>query len=54
MAKFHHLTEKGHVWKKSGVMTQGRIEVEVGTLLLSNDKNNLIADKVLSCHMFWD
>ena len=26
-----------------------RREVEVGTLLLSNDKNNIIADTVLSC-----
>ena len=29
-------------------MKQGRREVEVGTLLLANDKNNVIADKVLS------
>ena len=29
-------------------MTQRRKEVEVGTLLLGNDKNNVIADKVLS------
>ena len=29
-------------------MTQGRREVEVGTLLLGNDKNNVIADKLLS------
>ena len=29
-------------------MTQMRKEVEVGTLLLGNDKNNVIADKVLS------
>ena len=25
------------------------MEVEVGTLLLSNDKNNVIAENVLSC-----
>ena len=29
-------------------MTQGRREVEVGTLLLSNDENNVIAENVLS------
>ena len=29
-------------------MTQGRREVEVGTLLLGNDKKNVIADKLLS------
>ena len=29
-------------------MTQVRMEVEIGTLLLSNDKNNDIAEKVLS------
>ena len=29
-------------------MTQGRKEVEVGTLLLGNYKNSVIADKVLS------
>ena len=39
--------EKGHVWKESGVMTQGKREVEVGTILLGNDKNNIV-DKVLS------
>ena len=26
-------------------MTQGRREVEVGIMLLSNDKNNVLADK---------
>ena len=40
--------EKGYVWKESGVMAQGRREVEVGTLLLGNDKNNVITEKVLS------
>ena len=39
--------EKGHVWKESGVMTQGKREVEVRTILLGNDKNNIV-DKVLS------
>ena len=32
------VSEKGHAWKESGVMTQGRKEVEVGTLLLGNEK----------------
>ena len=45
---FRRSAEKGHVWKESGVMTQRRKEVEVGTLLLGNGKNNVIADKVLS------
>ena len=43
----HCLSEKGHALKESGVMTQGRSEVEVGTLLLSNDENNVIAQNVL-------
>ena len=30
-------------------MTQGRREVEVDALLLGNDKNNVITEKVLSC-----
>ena len=37
---------KGH-WKESAVTTQGRTDVEVGTLLLNTDKN-VIVDKVLS------
>ena len=41
------LVEKGHASKESGVTTQGRREVEVGTLLLSNDENNGIAENVL-------
>ena len=28
-------------------MIQGRMEKEVGSLLLDNDKNNVIVDKVL-------
>ena len=40
------LAEKGHVWKESGVMTQGKKEVEEGTLLLGSDKNNAIASQV--------
>ena len=46
--EFRHLTEKGHAWKESGVTTQVKMEVEVGTLLLSNDKNNAISKNVLS------
>ena len=34
--------------KESGVTTQGRKEVEVGTLLLGNDKNNVIVNYLLS------
>ena len=48
-AEFRCSVGKGPVWKESMIMTQGRREVEVGTLLLGNDKNNVIADKVLSC-----
>ena len=39
------MAEKVHVWKESGVTTQGRRDVELSTLLLDNDKNNVIADK---------
>ena len=46
--EFCRLAEKGHVWKESGVTTPGRREVEVATLLLGNDENKVIADKVLS------
>ena len=31
--------EKGHVQKESGVSTYRKMEVEVGNLLLGNDKN---------------
>ena len=48
MVESHHSAEKGPVWRESGVTTQGR-DVEVGNLLLGDDKNNVIADKVLSC-----
>ena len=34
--------------KKSGVKTQGRKEVEVGNLLLGNDKNSFIVNYLLS------
>ena len=47
-AEFRRLAKKDHVLKESGVRTQGRREVEVGTRLLGNDKNNVITDKVLS------
>ena len=47
--------KKGSIWpnkviseKKKMVMKQGRKKVEVGTLLLGNDKNNVIVNKVLS------
>ena len=46
--EFCRLVEKGHVLKESGVTTQVRMKVEVGTLWLSNDKNNVIAENVLS------
>ena len=40
--------EKGYVCRESGFTTQGRREVEIGTRLLGNDKNNVIVNKVLS------
>ena len=40
--------EKGHVSKESGVPTHGRKGMEVGTLLLGNDKNNVIVNYLLS------
>ena len=48
MMEFRCSVEKAHVWKELGAMTQGMREVEVGTLLLGNDKNNVIVDKVFS------
>ena len=45
--EFHHFAEKGHVWKESGVTTQEKKEVELGTFLQSNDKNNVIAKNAL-------
>ena len=39
--EFCHSAEKGY-------MTLGGSEVEVGTLLLGNDRNNVIAYKVFS------
>ena len=46
MAECCCLPEKGHAWKESGVTIQGKGEVEVGTLLLSNDQNNVIAENL--------
>ena len=46
--EFCGLGVNGHVWKESGVTTQGRREVEVAILLLNNDKNNVTAKNVLS------
>ena len=45
--EFRRLSEKGHVWKESAVTTQVKMEMEVVTLLLSNDKNNVIDENVL-------
>ena len=47
-AEFCHSAVKDHVWKESGVTTQGRREVEVAILLLNNDKNNVTAENELS------
>ena len=62
--KFCRSIEKDHAWKDSGVMTQGRRELEVGTLLLSKDKNNVISKNALFSvlklkvwsigHSFWN
>ena len=52
MVAFCCLAEKGYVCKESGVMTQGRREVEVGTLLLGYDKKKVIVYKVLSCFQY--
>ena len=46
--EFCHVAVKGHVWKESGIITQGRREVEVAILLLINDKNNVTVKNVLS------
>ena len=48
MAEFWQLAEHGHVRKKIVVAKHGMKEVEAGTILLGIDKNNVIADKVLS------
>ena len=46
--EFRRSVEKDHVWKDSRVTTQAKMDVEVVTLLLSNDKNNVVAENVLS------
>ena len=48
LTDFRRLAEKGQVLKEPGVTTQRRREVEVGSLLLGNGKNNAIANKLLS------
>ena len=48
--KFYSLV--GKVWKESRVLAQGKREVEVSTLMLANDKNNVIYHKVLSFLVF--
>ena len=48
MTEFSSSVEKGYAWKESGIMTQGRWQVKVGTLLLSNDENNVIVENLLS------
>ena len=53
MVEYCYLAEKGQVWKESRVTTQGRRELEVGIVLLGNDKNNVIADKVLNYFTFF-
>ena len=45
-AEICHAAVNGHVWKESGVTTQGRREVEVAILLLNNDKNNVTAENL--------
>ena len=49
----------GRVWQKKfmskknwGVTTQGRKEMEVGTLLLGNDKNNVITIYLLNYFLY--
>ena len=49
--EFRHSDGKRSYLKKLGITMQGRREVEVGTLLLGNDKNNVIACEVLI--YFW-
>ena len=44
--------EKGHIYKESGVTTQGRKEA-VGTVLLGNDKSNVIVNYLFSCFLCW-
>ena len=46
-AEFRGSVEKCHVWKESGITTEGRREADAGTHSLGNDKNIFIADKVI-------
>ena len=48
LVQFCHSAVKCHVWNELGVTTQGRREVEVAILLLSNDKINVTAENVLN------
>ena len=43
--------EKRLVWKESAIATKGRREVEVGTLLLSANKNNFVTDKLANADL---
>ena len=43
--------EKCLVWKESAIATKGRREVEVGTLLLSANKNNVVTDKLANADL---
>ena len=38
-------SEKMSCLKESGITTEGRRELQEGTLLIDNDKNNVIVDK---------
>ena len=51
---FFRTFKSGESGIESGIATQGRRKVEVGTLLLGNDKNNVIVDKILSYFYFFD
>ena len=48
MTEFGSSMEKGYACKESGIITHGRRQVKVGTLLLSNDENNVIFENVLN------
>ena len=43
--------EKCLVWKESAIATKGRREVEVGTLLQSANKNNVVTDKLANADL---
>ena len=43
--------EKCLVWKESAIATKGRRELEVGTLLLSANKNNVVTDKLANADL---